>query len=119
MLDTQMLIGANFVAGTEAPETVVNPKTEETIVNPPDASPAPRSNNSDESRRLVSSSAEAIASASRKAGDVRVAPTVCSMSFVSIRFRAPTKVTSTATVSARAIPCSSASRSAAAKHRSR
>ncbi|MGH6802995.1 MAG: gamma-aminobutyraldehyde dehydrogenase [Methyloceanibacter sp.] len=40
MLDTQMLIGANFVAGTEAPETVVNPKTEETIVNLPDASPA-------------------------------------------------------------------------------
>jgi len=40
MLDTQMLIGANFVAGTEAPETVINPKTEETIVNLPDASPA-------------------------------------------------------------------------------
>src|SRR3972149_10565465 len=40
MLDTQMLIGANFVAGTEAPGTVVNPKTEETIVNLPDASPA-------------------------------------------------------------------------------
>ena len=40
MLDTQMLIGSNFVAGTEAPETVVNPKTEETIVKLPDASPA-------------------------------------------------------------------------------
>ena len=40
MLDTQMLIGANFVAGTEAPEAVVNPKTEETIVSLPDASPA-------------------------------------------------------------------------------
>ena len=40
MLDTQMLIGANFVAGTEAPETVINPKTEETIINLPDASPA-------------------------------------------------------------------------------
>jgi len=40
MLDTQMLIGANFVAGTEAPEAVVNPKTEETIVTLPDASPA-------------------------------------------------------------------------------
>lgn len=40
MLDTQMLIGANFVAGTEAPEIVVNPKTAETIVNLPDASPA-------------------------------------------------------------------------------
>ena len=40
MLDTHMLIGANFVAGTEAPETVVNPKTEETIVALPDASVA-------------------------------------------------------------------------------
>ena len=40
MLDTQMLIGANFVAGTEAPESVVNPKTEETIVKLPDASSA-------------------------------------------------------------------------------
>ena len=37
MLDTQMLIGANFVAGTEAPESVVNPKTEETIVKLPEA----------------------------------------------------------------------------------
>ena len=40
MLDTQMLIGSNFVAGTEASEAVVNPKTEETIVRLPDASPA-------------------------------------------------------------------------------
>ena len=40
MLDTKMLIGANFVAGTEAPESVVNPKTEETIVTLPDASVA-------------------------------------------------------------------------------
>jgi aminobutyraldehyde dehydrogenase len=40
MLDTQMLIGSNFVAGTEAPEEVINPKTEETIVALPDASPA-------------------------------------------------------------------------------
>jgi aminobutyraldehyde dehydrogenase len=40
MLDTQMLIGAKFVAGTEAAESVVNPKTEQTIVNLPDASPA-------------------------------------------------------------------------------
>jgi aminobutyraldehyde dehydrogenase len=40
MLDTQMLIGSNFVAGTEAPEAVINPKTEETIVALPDASPA-------------------------------------------------------------------------------
>ena len=40
MLDTQMLIGSNFVAGTDAPEKVINPKTEETIVSLPDASPA-------------------------------------------------------------------------------
>jgi len=40
MLDTNMLIGAKFVAGSEAPEAVVNPKTEETIVTLPDASPA-------------------------------------------------------------------------------
>ena len=40
MLDTKMLIGAKFVAGTEAPGDVINPKTEETIVQLPDASPA-------------------------------------------------------------------------------
>ena len=40
MPDTQMLIGSNFVTGTEAPEAMINPKTEETIVNLPDASPA-------------------------------------------------------------------------------
>ncbi len=40
MLDTNMLIGAKFVAGSEAPEAVINPKTEETIVTLPDASPA-------------------------------------------------------------------------------
>lgn len=40
MLDTQMLIGSKFVAGSEKPEAVVNPKTEETIVDLPDASPA-------------------------------------------------------------------------------
>jgi aminobutyraldehyde dehydrogenase len=40
MLDTQMLIGSKFVAGSEAGETVINPKTEETIVTLPDASPA-------------------------------------------------------------------------------
>ena len=40
MLDTQMLIGSKFVDGTEAAEAVVNPKTEETIVRLPDASPA-------------------------------------------------------------------------------
>ena len=39
MLDTQMLIGAKFVDGTEKPEAVINPKTEETIVTLPDASP--------------------------------------------------------------------------------
>lgn len=40
MLDTQMLIGSNFVAGSEAPEPVINPKTEETIVSLQDASSA-------------------------------------------------------------------------------
>jgi len=40
MLDTQMLIGSKFVAGSEAGETVINPKTEEAIVSLPDASPA-------------------------------------------------------------------------------
>ena len=38
MLDTEMLIGSKFVAGTEAAEAVINPKTEETIVKLPDAS---------------------------------------------------------------------------------
>ena len=38
MLVTEMLIGSKFVAGTEASEAVVNPKTEETIVKLPDAS---------------------------------------------------------------------------------
>src|SRR5215467_6212555 len=40
MLDTHMLIGSKFEAGSEKPETIVNPKTEETIVKLPDASPA-------------------------------------------------------------------------------
>ncbi len=40
MLDTKMLIGGNFVAGTEQSESVINPKTEDTIVDLPDASPA-------------------------------------------------------------------------------
>ena len=40
MLDTQMLIGSKFVAGSDATEAVINPKTEETIVSLPDASPA-------------------------------------------------------------------------------
>ena len=38
MLDTEMLIGSKFVAGTEQPEAVINPKTEEAIVKLPDAS---------------------------------------------------------------------------------
>ncbi|MBY0558402.1 gamma-aminobutyraldehyde dehydrogenase [Hyphomicrobium sp.] len=40
MLDTNMLIGSDFVAGTDAPEPVVNPKTEDVITNLPDASAA-------------------------------------------------------------------------------
>jgi aminobutyraldehyde dehydrogenase len=38
MLETNMLIGSDFVAGTDAPEPIVNPKTEEVITNLPDAS---------------------------------------------------------------------------------
>jgi aminobutyraldehyde dehydrogenase len=38
MLDTNMLIGSNFVSGTEAPEPVVNPRTGATIVSLPEAS---------------------------------------------------------------------------------
>ncbi|ADH87835.1 Aminobutyraldehyde dehydrogenase [Ancylobacter novellus DSM 506] len=37
--DTDMLIGSEFVAGTETPETVLNPKTEETLIELPEASP--------------------------------------------------------------------------------
>ncbi len=40
MLDTKMLIGSKFVTGTEAPDTVLNPKTEAKIVDLPNASPA-------------------------------------------------------------------------------
>jgi aminobutyraldehyde dehydrogenase len=40
MLDTKMLIGSKFVAGAEAPQAVLNPKTEAKIVELPDASPA-------------------------------------------------------------------------------
>ncbi len=40
MLDTQMLIGSNFVTGDAASEAVINPKTEETIIDLADASPA-------------------------------------------------------------------------------
>ena len=39
MLDTKMLIGSNFVTGSDEPEAVINPKTEETVVTLPDASP--------------------------------------------------------------------------------
>jgi len=38
MLDTDMLIGANFIAGTETKEKVLNPKTEDTLVDLPEAS---------------------------------------------------------------------------------
>lgn len=37
--DTDMLIGSEFVAGTETPEIVLNPKTEETLIELPEASP--------------------------------------------------------------------------------
>ncbi|WP_448955750.1 gamma-aminobutyraldehyde dehydrogenase [Labrys neptuniae] len=38
MLDTNMLIGSKFVPGTEAPEKVLNPRTEETLIDLPEAS---------------------------------------------------------------------------------
>ena len=38
MLDTTMLIGSAFVAGTETTEKVLNPRTEETLVDLPEAS---------------------------------------------------------------------------------
>jgi aminobutyraldehyde dehydrogenase len=38
-MDTQMLIGSKFETGTETPETVLNPKTEETLLELPEASP--------------------------------------------------------------------------------
>ena len=38
MLDTQMLIGGAFVTGTEAGESVINPKTGDTIATIADAS---------------------------------------------------------------------------------
>jgi aminobutyraldehyde dehydrogenase len=40
MLDTKMLIGSKFEAGTDEPDAVINPKTEETISSIPNASPA-------------------------------------------------------------------------------
>jgi aminobutyraldehyde dehydrogenase len=39
MLDTEMLIGSSFVSGDAAAEAVINPKTEETIIDLADASP--------------------------------------------------------------------------------
>ncbi len=38
-MQTQMLIGSSFVAGTETAETILNPKTEETIIELPEAAP--------------------------------------------------------------------------------
>ncbi|CAM5762647.1 gamma-aminobutyraldehyde dehydrogenase [Labrys miyagiensis] len=38
MLDTKMLIGSKFITGTEAPEKVLNPKTEDTLIDLPEAS---------------------------------------------------------------------------------
>jgi aminobutyraldehyde dehydrogenase len=38
LADTDMLIGSKFVTGTETPETVLNPKTEETLIELPEAS---------------------------------------------------------------------------------
>ena len=38
-MDTQMLIGSRFEAGTETEEQILNPKTGETILDLPEASP--------------------------------------------------------------------------------
>jgi aminobutyraldehyde dehydrogenase len=38
-MHTEMLIGSSFIKGTEAAETILNPKTEETILELPEASP--------------------------------------------------------------------------------
>ena len=38
MLDTKMLIGSKFITRTEAPERVLNPKTEDTLIDLPEAS---------------------------------------------------------------------------------
>jgi aminobutyraldehyde dehydrogenase len=40
MLDTNMMIGSDFVAGADAPEVILNPKTEEVITQLADASAA-------------------------------------------------------------------------------
>jgi len=39
-MDTEMLIGSGFAAGTETPETILNPKTGEAILDLPEASSA-------------------------------------------------------------------------------
>ena len=39
-MQTQMLIGSDFEAGSEVEETVLNPRTGETILQMPEASPA-------------------------------------------------------------------------------
>src|SRR6478736_1836005 len=38
MFETSMLIGESFVAGTETPERVLNPKTEDVLLDLPEAS---------------------------------------------------------------------------------
>lgn len=40
MLETKMLIGADLVAGSDAPEAIINPKSEDVITTIPDASVA-------------------------------------------------------------------------------
>ena len=39
-MDTQMLVGNRFESGTETPEVILNPKTGETIIELPEASPS-------------------------------------------------------------------------------
>jgi aminobutyraldehyde dehydrogenase len=57
-MNTEMLIGSSFVKGTEAAETILNPKTEETILQLPEASP-------DQVHWAVDSAARAFTSWSR------------------------------------------------------
>ena len=40
IMETQMLIGASFIQGEEQEETILNPRSAETILNLPEASPA-------------------------------------------------------------------------------
>ena len=39
MFETNMLIGESFVAGTETPERVLNPKNEDVLLDLPEARP--------------------------------------------------------------------------------